>query len=220
MVVRPHGIARLPLDRFWWNLIFWAFFSQTCRKNLTLIKTDKNNGYFTWRRFHIYARSRWILHRMRNFSNKSCRENQNTHFYVQILFFFSENLAVCEIISKNMEEPERLQMTVQYGACALHPGKPRLHAHAHALGHTHALKLSFSRVHTHTEICNNYCFSTVTVVSRTRFSFTLYAHCLFCFYWSRLQSKYSHILSCLVRNSPRRRTLLCLCSRSGCIHCI
>jgi hypothetical protein len=35
---------------------------------------------------------------MRNFSDKSCRENQNTHFVFNI--FFSENRAVCEIMRK------------------------------------------------------------------------------------------------------------------------
>jgi hypothetical protein len=31
-------------------------------------------------------------------------------------------------MSKNMVEPERPQMTPQYGTCALHAGKARLHA--------------------------------------------------------------------------------------------
>jgi hypothetical protein len=35
---------------------------------------------------------------------------------------FSENLALYEIISKNVVEPERPQMTSQYGAYALHAG--------------------------------------------------------------------------------------------------
>jgi hypothetical protein len=41
---------------------------------------------------------------MRNVSNKSCRENQNTHFMFGKLF--SENRAVYEIISKNVVESE------------------------------------------------------------------------------------------------------------------
>ena len=36
--------------------------------------------------------------------------------------FFSENRAVYEIMSKNVVEPERPQMTIQYGECALHAG--------------------------------------------------------------------------------------------------
>ena len=57
---------------------------------------------------------------MRNVSDKSCRENQNTHFMFSN--FFLENLSVYEIMSKNMLEPERPHMTPQYGAYALHVG--------------------------------------------------------------------------------------------------
>ena len=56
---------------------------------------------------------------MRNVLDKSCRENQNTHFMFNN--FFSENRAVYEIMSKNME-PEGPQMRSQYGAYAFHAG--------------------------------------------------------------------------------------------------
>ena len=56
---------------------------------------------------------------MRNILDKSCRENQNTHFIFSNLF--SENRAVYEIMSKNLE-PEVPQMTTQYGAYALRAG--------------------------------------------------------------------------------------------------
>jgi hypothetical protein len=51
--------------------------------------------------------SRLLLLRMRNVSNISCRENQNTHF--KFCDFFSENHAVYEIMLKNMVESERMQ---------------------------------------------------------------------------------------------------------------
>jgi hypothetical protein len=44
---------------------------------------------------------------MRNFSNKSCRENQNAH---HIFFKFFPKIVLVEIMSKNMQEPERPQM--------------------------------------------------------------------------------------------------------------
>jgi hypothetical protein len=47
---------------------------------------------------------------MRNVSDKSCRETQNTHFIFSN--FFPENPAVYEIMWKNVVQPERLQMTV------------------------------------------------------------------------------------------------------------
>jgi hypothetical protein len=37
-------------------------------------------------------------------SDKSSRENQNTHFMLNNIFFF-ENRAVCEIMWENMIEP-------------------------------------------------------------------------------------------------------------------
>jgi len=44
--------------------------------------------------------SRSVLLRMRNVSDKNCRENQKKAFYVQQLF--SERRSVCEIIWKNI----------------------------------------------------------------------------------------------------------------------
>jgi hypothetical protein len=47
---------------------------------------------------------------MRNVSDKSCRENQNTHFVFSNFFF--ENRAVYEIIWKNMVHTGGSQMTI------------------------------------------------------------------------------------------------------------
>jgi hypothetical protein len=47
---------------------------------------------------------------MRNVSDKTCRENQNTRFTFNNVFF--ENRAVYEIIWKNIVQPDRLQMTI------------------------------------------------------------------------------------------------------------
>jgi len=52
-----------------------------------------------------------VLLRMRNISNKICREKQNTHFKLHNFFFF-ENRAVCVIMWKNIVEPDRPQMTI------------------------------------------------------------------------------------------------------------
>jgi len=46
------------------------------------------------------------------FSDKSCRENQNTHFVFNNFFFFFENRAVYEIMWKNIVELDRPQMTI------------------------------------------------------------------------------------------------------------
>jgi hypothetical protein len=57
---------------------------------------------------------------MRNISDKSSRINQNKIFMFKNIF--SENSAVYEIMWENVVEPDRPQMTTQYGACALHTG--------------------------------------------------------------------------------------------------
>ena len=60
--------------------------------------------------------------RMRNVSGKSCRANQNKHLFSVI--FFSEILAVCEIMWRNVIEPDRPHMAILYKAahkmCDLH----------------------------------------------------------------------------------------------------
>ena len=48
---------------------------------------------------------------MRNISDKSCRENQNTHFVFSNFFFF-ENRTVCEIMWKTIVEWDRPQMII------------------------------------------------------------------------------------------------------------
>jgi len=56
--------------------------------------------------------SRPVLLRMRNVSDKSCRENQNTHFILNKLFFYFENLSIYEIMWKDIVEPGRPQTRV------------------------------------------------------------------------------------------------------------
>jgi hypothetical protein len=74
------------------------------------LKSDKNKGYFTWRTTHIFViTSRSFLLRMRNVPDKSCRENQNTHFVYSNIFF--EKCAVYEIMWENVQRGTP-QMTI------------------------------------------------------------------------------------------------------------
>jgi len=61
-------------------------------------------------RYTFIIISRSVLLIMRNVSDKSYRENQNTHFVFSDFFF--ENRAVYETIWKNTVEPGRLHMTI------------------------------------------------------------------------------------------------------------
>ena len=83
---------------------------------------------------------RWILFRTRNFANKSCRENQNAHFVFGFGFFPPENRTLYEIMSKNVVEPERPQMTIwRHVACWISEAiRPQAHARAHTPTLTHA----------------------------------------------------------------------------------
>ena len=107
---------------------------------------------------------------MGNVSDKSCRENQNTH-YVLSNFFFLENRASYEIMWKNNVERGKPQMTIWRTACFSNGARHivfcglRLQIHIHT--HTHTLRL-----------CNTNCFSIATMVPRTRLNITFYVHCL------------------------------------------
>jgi hypothetical protein len=89
--------------------------------------------------------SRWILLRMRNVSDKNCRENQNT-FYVQYFFFLK---SCC--LWNNVEK---------YGRAGSHRWQ-------YNTAHAHGTLYNYSYRHTLLRICNIYCFSTATVVTRT-----------------------------------------------------
>jgi hypothetical protein len=71
-------------------------------------KSDKNNGCFTWHSIHIFELSRSVLLRMRNFSDKICKENKDALF--NNVFF--ENRAVYKLMWKNTVEGGWTQMII------------------------------------------------------------------------------------------------------------
>ena len=95
--------------------------------------------------------------KMKNVSDKSCRENQNAHFVFRALF--SKNLAVYKTMwNKKIVERGRPQMTVWWMRIA-----------CWILRAINTLR-----------ICNTYFFSTATMAARTHLSVMLYVHCLSC----------------------------------------
>jgi len=78
--IRPHGKTWLPLDGLSWNFIFKYFKKKLCPQNSSFMKIFQNNEHFTWRPKYILTTSRSFLRKTGNVSDKSCRENQNTHF--------------------------------------------------------------------------------------------------------------------------------------------
>jgi len=123
-----------------------------------------------------------VLLRMRNVSDNSCRENQNTHFMF------------CNFSRKSC----RLRGNVEkYGT-------------AGQVTHDHAiLYMTFAcwipKATQTLRICNTYCFSTSTMVTRTRLCVMLYVHrlsCCFLFLLTKspillLPTNYSKILNML-----------------------
>jgi hypothetical protein len=175
MSVRSHGTTRLPLDGFSWNLsekkfqilltltlltwkIWWAANNvskvqmgfNTAFKGL---KYDNNSRYFTWRPVYVFIISHSFLLRMRNVSDKSWTENQNTHF-VFSNFFSLKYYCIWNSLEK-------------YGS-AIQVTDDNM-AHAHCVLNTKGYKPTL-------RTCNIYCFSTTPMVGRTRLIVTLYVH--------------------------------------------
>jgi len=103
---------------------------------------------------------------MRNVSDKNCRGNQNTHFVLNI--FSCENGAV------NVEQfctAGQPQMTIR-----------RMRIACWILKATNTLT-----------ICNTHCFSTATMVARTRLNVTLYVHCLSGYYYRYIRIANQHL---------------------------
>ena len=127
----------------------WMF-RKYAKKIQVLVESDKNNGYFTWRPIYIFDNIS-ILLRTRNVSDKSFRENQNTYFMFNNIFF-----SKIVLFWDNVEKYSRAVHTRQHGACVL------LAAFTLRVYHT-------------------YRFSTATMVVRTRPNVMLYVSCLPCY---------------------------------------
>ena len=105
--------------------------------------------------------SRSGLLRMRNISDKSCTKMKALILCSIMVFFFFLRKS-CHLWDRLKKCCTFGQPTEKNGACAFHA--------------------TYLRLQTHTlSICNTYCFSTATVVARTRFNVVLYVHCMSCF---------------------------------------
>jgi len=113
MSVRPF-VRMEKLAAHWtefYEIWYFSIFLKSVKKIEFLLKPDKNNGYFTWIPiYNFFIISRLIHLRVRNVSDKGCRENKNT-FCVRYPFF--ENRAVYEIRWKSIVEPRRPQMAIR-----------------------------------------------------------------------------------------------------------
>jgi hypothetical protein len=99
--------------------------------------------------------SRWILLRVRNVSDKICRENQNTRF-MSNNFIFSKKLAVYEIMWKTTVQSDEPHDNII----------PRL---------PFACWIVYKQTFI---ICNTYSFFTTTMATRKPLIVTWYVYCL------------------------------------------
>jgi hypothetical protein len=136
-----------------WHL---SIFRKSVDKPQVSSKSGENTLHESQYVFLIISRS--LLLRMRNVSNKNCRENQ-THILLTITFFRKSYR-----LRDNVEKYCRTwQGTWQYSVCALRVAYLWLQ---------HTLKIR-----------HTYCFSTATMVARTRLIVMLYAHPVVKFRW-------------------------------------
>jgi hypothetical protein len=62
------------------EILYVRVFRKSVEKILFLLKSDKNNGYFTWRPVYVYENVSLSSYKMKNISGGRCRENKNTSF--------------------------------------------------------------------------------------------------------------------------------------------
>jgi hypothetical protein len=150
-----HGKTRLSLDGFSWNLVlnnFRKFVEKfNCYENLARITGISLEDLFT---FMII--SRWTILKMRNVSDKICRENQNTHF---IFYNFSrKSCSVWDDVEKYFSARRTADDNITRLMCV----QCWITKAANTLG-----------------ICNIYCFSTSIIFARTHPNVTLIRCSLF-----------------------------------------
>ena len=111
MSVRPNDTTRFLPDGFSRNLVIQYFFRKSSGKKIEVsLKSDKNNGLFTWHQYTSLTISRSILLRMTLLQVKVV-DKIETHIVGPIIFLF-ENRAVYEIMWINIAQPDRPQMTI------------------------------------------------------------------------------------------------------------
>ena len=140
---------------------------------------------------------------MRNFSNRSCRENQRTHF--KFGNFFSENRVVYEIMSKNMVEPERpitvCRMRVVCWISKATCEKAHTRTRAPAPNRTDAC--TRPRTHTHTHKHTQYTYYFLLFHGNNGL-----ANAPQCYVISTLL-----VLSVITSTWPTPKSFICVCSR-------
>ena len=150
--VRPSfGVENFGFKwKCFYEIWYLCIFRKSVEKIQVSLKSDKNNGYFTWRPVHIFdhisLHSSWNVKHFR----QNCREYQTTH-----IIFKTSFPKIVPFMRKycNMLQ-SRTGHRWKYGACALHSGCLMLQ--------THNTLSTYS----------TYCFSKATMIAQTRLHVT------------------------------------------------
>jgi len=106
LVMSVHPSFLVELGSHWTDfheIQYLRIFRKSVAKIQVSLKSDKNKGDFTWKQYTFFIISHSFLLRMRNISDKRCRENQITYFVFSD-FFFCKNGVVYEKMGKNIVE--------------------------------------------------------------------------------------------------------------------
>ena len=163
------------------KFVIRALVSKICWENSSFIKIRQEQRVVYINTFsHLWQYFAELFLEWRMFQIRVV-EIIKIHILCRIKFF--ENRAVCGIMSKDLMEPERPQMTIWRRVACWISKTTRTEAQARAVlphTYTYACTRTHSRSHTHTQICNTHCLSTATMVSWTSPSVALYVHWLSC----------------------------------------
>ena len=169
---------------------YLRIFRKSIKRIQVSLKPDKNIGYLTWRPVDIFIVSRSVLLKMRDVSDKSCREDQNTHFVFSIFF------KSC-LLWHNVEK-----------YCSDGWATDDNMAHAHCMLDTQGYKHSGKNI-------QYLLLFPATVVVRTRFVVTLYVHCL-----SGLYNRDGVCVYCAVRTGYLYTVSLTFSNSTFCPHSV
>jgi hypothetical protein len=134
-------------------------FSKICREKFKFHENrPRIMGTVHEYQYTFFITSCSFLLRMRNVSNKICRENQSTYFMFSN--FFPKNVPIYETKWKKYCRAQTGHRWYNMG---------HVNYMLDAQGYKHTLR-----------ICNTYCFPTATVISQMHFTVMFYVHCLSC----------------------------------------
>jgi hypothetical protein len=157
--VSVHLSARMEqLSSHWTDfheIWYFGIFLNSVKKIQDFLKWDKNKGHCTWRPIYIFIISRSFLLRMRNVSDKHCRENQNTHCVFSNFFFFQISCRLWDKVEKY---------------CRVRQATDDNMAHAHYMLDTQGYKYA------HSVCVILIAFPTVTMAAWTCLNVTLYVY--------------------------------------------